>query len=260
MKKFIYFSLIALTFIWAFSACEKDSTGADSETGHLQLLITDSPADYDSVKITFTKISAHIDSEWIDFMVDPTTVDLLKWTNGKTKMLADVDIPAGKYTQVRIIIDEAEIGVDDKIFPLEVPSGAKTGLKFGPQFTIESGSSYELVIDFDAHRSIVVMGSKKNPKGYKLKPRIRVISKAITGSISGAVINHEYMPVIYAYTADDTVATAKPDTSSGFFRLAFLPENTYTVSIEDDSSRAYMNQNVEVITGLDTDLGEITLQ
>ncbi len=259
MRKIIYFIILVLVFIFAFSTCNKDTTGPDNETGHLTLLITDAPGTYDSLKITFSNVSAHIDSDWVDFMLEPITIDLLKWTNGRTKVMADVDIPVGKYTQVRIIIDDAELWIDSTAYPIEVPSGTKTGLKFGPQFNIESGSSYELVFDFDANRSVVVMGSRKKPKGYKLKPVIRMIASAISGSISGVVVNHEYMPIAYAIAENDTIATARPDTS-GFFRMAFLPQGTYTVSVEDDSSRSYLNENVEVTTGSNQDLGEITLQ
>ena len=160
--------VVTLTLGILISGCQKDATGLNDGQGTLNIYLTDAPADYDSVKITFSRVSAHTDSGWITVIGEPVTVDLLKWTNGRKILIGSADVPASKYTQIRLIIDDAEIGVKGEVFPLTVPSGAQTGLKFGPQFTIEEGSSYDLVIDFDVCRSIVVNGPKKNPKGYKL--------------------------------------------------------------------------------------------
>ena len=219
----LIFGFILLIIV--FTGCEKDTTGIDSDNkmGNLTILLTDAAANYDSVNITFAEVSAHLDSTWLTVMTDTTTVNLLDWANGNAMVLGSDTVPAGKYTQIRIKIIDAEIGVDGQVFPLEVPSGSKTGLKFGPQFTINEGSTYELVIDFDACRSIVTMGPPHNPHGYKLKPRIRVISNAITGSISGTVLNPDSLPTAYAIQNGDTVTSSIVDSSSGFFKLAFLP-------------------------------------
>jgi uncharacterized protein DUF4382 len=243
------------------TGCEKDTTGIDSDNkmGNLTILLTDAAANYDSVNITFAEVSAHLDSTWLTIMTDTTTINLLDWSNGNAMVLGSEDVPAGKYTQIRIKIIDAEIGVDGQVFPLEVPSGAKTGLKFGPQFTIKKGSTYELVIDFDASRSIVTMGPPHNPHGYKLKPIIRVTSTAITGSLSGTILNPDNLPIAYAIQNGDTVTSSIVDTSSGFFKLAFLPEGLYTVDVEDTSAGYFSVDSINVTTGSNFDLGDITL-
>ena len=242
-------------------SCEKDSTGIDSDnnSAHLTILLTDAPANYDSVNITFAEVSAHLDSSWIHVVTDTQTVNLLDWSNGNAMILGSDTVPADKYTQMRIKIIDAEIGVDGQVFPLDVPSGAQTGLKFGPQFTIDEGSTYELVIDFDACRSIVTMGPPHNPHGYKLKPRIRVTSTAVTGSISGTILNPENLPIAYALQNGDTITSSIVDTSSGFFKLAFLPEGLYTVDVADTSSGYFSVDSINVISGSNFDLGDITL-
>ena len=243
------------------TGCETNTTGIESgQTGTLTIYLTDAPAAYDSVNITFSEVSAHIDSEWVVVQGDPVTVDLLEWSNGKSMVLGSADVPAGKYTQIRIKIDEAEIGVNDQVYPLDVPSGAQTGLKFGPQFSIEAGSSYELIVDFDACRSIVTMGSKKDPKGYKLKPRLRVIAMAITGSISGTVSNHENLPIAYAIQEGDTITSSIVNGDDGYFKLSFLPEGLYKVSVADTSENSYNQDDVRVNVGMSNNLGIITLQ
>jgi hypothetical protein len=242
------------------TGCETNSTGIESEQmGKLTIYLTDAPAAYDSVNITFSEVSAHIDSEWVVVQGEPITVDLLDWTNGKSMVLGSADVPAGKYTQIRIKIDDAEIGVNDQVYPLDVPSGAQTGLKLGPQFSIDAGSSYELIVDFDACRSIVTMGSKKDPKGYKLKPRLRVMALAITGSISGTVSNPDSLPVAYAIQDGDTITSSIVSGDDGYFKLSFLPEGLYKVSVADTSDNSYNQDDIQVNVGSDNNLGNIIL-
>ena len=241
------------------SGCEKDATGLESGMGRLNVYMTDAAALYDSVNITFSQVSAHIDSEWVMVTNDPVTVDLLEWTNGNKLLIGSADVPAGKYSQVRILIDDAEIGVDGEVYPLKVPSGAQTGLKFGPEFMVEEGSIYELVFDFDANRSIVVNGPKKEPKGYKLKPHIRMIATAVAGSISGTVSNPKDVPIAYAIQQDDTVTSSLVDTVGGYFMLGFLPEGEYTVFIADSNDLDFNQDNVWVTAGQNNHLGSIIL-
>ncbi len=252
--------IILLMTMLVWSCNQESTTGSDENLGRINLFLTDAPAAYDSVIIHFTQVSAHIDSDWVTIKGDPISVDLLEWQNGRTLLLGSADVPAGKYTQVRIKIDSAKIGVKGSVFPLDVPSGAKTGLKFGPQFTIASGSTYELVMDFDACRSIVTTGPKKNPTGYKLKPRIRVIPSAVSGSISGRVTNPRDMPLAHAILNNDTITSSYVDTLSGEFALAFLPGATYKVAIEDTMELKYEELGVVVEAGQNQDLGDITLQ
>jgi hypothetical protein len=140
-----------------------------------------------------------------------------------------------------------------------VPSGAKTGLKLGPQFTVTEGSTYEMVVDFDVNRSIVIMGPPNNPR-YKLKPHLRVMTMALTGSIAGTVTNPEHWPVAYALQGADTVSSTTVDTLNGFFRLSFLPEGIYSVSVEDTLGQSALREGITVEVGTEYDLGEITLQ
>ena len=193
-------------------------------------------------------------------MTDPTRVNLLEWSNGKTLLLGSADVPAGKYTQIRIKVDSAFIGVKGEIHSLDVPSGMQTGLKLGPEFTINEGSTYQMVMDFDAGHSIVVTGPKKNPHGYKLKPHIRIMAMAVSGSISGNVTNHDAQPTAYAIIGIDTITSTLVDTTSGMFKLAFLPDSTYSVVVEDTLNRKFTKDNVVVEAGKNTNLGDITLQ
>jgi len=251
MRKYILSAMLLLGAGFAFNYC---SSSTDSETGHLKILLTDAPADYNSVMIYFSEISAHIDSGWVTVLTEPTAVDLLQYSNGETFLMASEDVAAGHYTQIRVKIDSAFVDVDGTEHPLTVPSGAKTGLKFGPQFTISEGSTYTLVLDFDATRSVI-----KSGKTYKLKPHIRIITEATSGSVSGTVLNPVDAPVATAFTETDTMTTFV-DVSDGSFMLAYLPAGVYTVAIEDSNGLSWSQDDVPVSVGEDSDLGDITLQ
>ena len=245
----------------SLSNCDKDATEPSTEQGYIIVHLTDAPAIFDAVNITFSEISAHIDSEWVTIKLKAdTTINLLDWTNGRTMILGQDEVPTGYYTQVRVKIASAEIVVDNQTFPLDVPSGAQTGLKLGFHFTVDPGATYELVLDFDVNQSIVVTGPKKNPKGFKLKPHIRVTSKAVAGSISGTVTNPEDVPVAYAIKAADTITSTLVDTLSGYFVLSFLPEASYTLAIEDTTGKSFTQNDIIVMPGQDNDIGFVSLQ
>jgi hypothetical protein len=260
MRYFFVTFLMLLGII--FVRCEKDSTSSTAlpKTGTLRIYLTDAPslAQFDSVKIKFSQVSAHLDSAWITVQGDPITVNLLELINGNTIVFGSSDVPAGKYTQIRIIIDDAWVVIDGVRKPMDVPSGAKTGLKLGPQFTVMEGSTYEIVVDFDVNRSVVITGPPHNP-GFKLKPHLRVMPMAVSGSISGIVTNPDSLPTAWAIQDADTITSTIVDPISGFFRLGFLPAGFYTVSIRDTLDKSADVDSVEVIAGTDKNLGSITL-
>jgi hypothetical protein len=261
IKKSFFILVLFFIALLINNRCDTNSTGAtDEEAPYLKISVTDVPAVYDSVVIVFSEISANINSLWYHMRQEPVRVNLLEWTNGKTYTLTSGEVPSGQCTQIRFKIDEAYIGVNNQVHELSVPSGSTTGLKLGLDLTIKEGTKYNVVLDFDASQSVVVLGSENHPKGYQLKPQIRVIVDAEAGSISGTVLNPERLPWAHAITGDDTITSTKVDTASGYFKLAFLPENIYTVMVEDTSGKHYRQESVSVQVKQDNNLGEITLE
>lgn len=258
MRNFI---ILLISFLLVIN-CEKETTSLNNNQGPavLKVYLTDSPAAFDAVNITFSEVSAHLNGQWLTVRGDTITVNLLEWNNGKSIILGEAELPAGHYTQIRLMIQAAEVVVDGQTFPLTVPSGAQTGLKLGPEFTLHAGSTYELVVDFDVARSIVVTGPKHDPNSYKLKPHLRCVPRAISGSISATVTNPEHAPLAFALQNADTITSAIVDTLSGYFQLSFLSEGSYTVFVKDTLDRSFQQDSVQVMNGTNNDLGMITLQ
>ncbi|MFA6472385.1 MAG: DUF4382 domain-containing protein [Candidatus Latescibacterota bacterium] len=248
--------LFTAVILWG---CSKSST-ENSSTGSLKVQLTDAPGYFDKVNITFSEITANLQTggeNWIVINNQPQTFDLLALSNGVTSLLGEKQLDPGQYGQIRLKITNAEVVVDGTTYPLDVPSGATSGLKLGNGFTIEAGITTELIVDFDAARSIHTMGQNQ---GYKLDPMLRLIAKAQSGAISGKVLNYQNAPVAYAIAGTDTVTSTIVKEDSGNFLLGFLPAGSYTVAVVDTLNKKFTKTDVSVTIGNTTNAGDITLQ
>ena len=262
--------VVVYSFVLGCSSDKSSSpTDSGSDTGSLKILLTDAPAEFDNVNITFTEVSVHYGNEtadeadttvaktsgeWIVVNDQTQTFDLLTLSNGVTSLLGEKELVVGRYTQIRLVISDAEVIVDGESFHLKVPSGT---FKFVNGFDIEADTPTELVVDFDAARSVHEKGKKGE---YSLKPTLRLINKAQAGSISGTVTNYQNLPVAYAIAGVDTLSSSYIKEDSGQFKLAFLPAGTYTVAVADTLGRYFTKADVLVSNGKTTSIGELTLQ
>ncbi len=179
-------------------------------------------------------------------------------TNGASAVLGDTSLTPGKYTQIRLIIGDGSYVIDQGVkHDLEIPSGSQTGLKLTHQFTIEPGKLYELILDFNVDKSIVITGNGR----YKLKPTIRVMPMVISGSISGQVLPLDAQPTIWTVYGTDTITTYTD--LQGFFKLIALHQGIYDVNIIPADTMMYRDTvitNVQVVANQETDIGTVTLQ
>ena len=259
MQKFYSAIIVGLFLSSLIAGCDSTSEPVGT-TGTFNIRITDAPAAFDAVNITFTEISV-IQSGGSPIVVSDATqtINLIEWSNGLSTPLGSIELEAGTYNQIRLIIESASVTIDEVTSDITVPSGAQTGLKLTHQFTLEAGSTYDLMIDFDASRSVVSAGQNANPK-YLLKPTIRLVAIATSGSISGTVSSPANVPLALALFGEDTVSTVFVDTISGEFQLAFLDAGPYDIIVEDSTGARFDSAAVEVTVGADNDLGTIDLQ
>ena len=182
-------------------ACGGGTQSADN--GSVRFALTDAPScGYDSVNVTVQKVRIHqsataaeTDGGWSEVTLNPTKrVDLLTLTNGVLSELGQTTLPTGKYTQIRFVLARNGEGgagpLANSIVPtggvetaLKTPSGQQSGIKANVNVDVASNKTIDLVIDFDACKSIVSAG---NSGQYILKPVINVIPRYISG-VSGSV-------------------------------------------------------------------------
>ena len=263
MKTLALFVLFSAILIW--TGCSDDSTSVESviQNGHLKMYLVDSPTTLDSVIICVTRVEVHksgSDSTSGWFVINDSTryFDLLLLTNGASAVLGDTSLAPGQYTQIRLIIGDGSYVIDQGVkHNLEIPSGMQTGLKLIHQFTIESGELYELILDFNVEKSIIITGNGT----YKLKPTIRVMPMIVSGSIAGQVLPLDAQPTIWTVYGTDTITTYTD--LQGFFKLMALYQGIYDVNIIPADTLVYRDTvvtGVQVVAYQETDIGIITLQ
>lgn len=173
MKNIKFLALVALV---VFMGCNNNDG-----TGTLSVRLTDAPATYDKVLIDLQELKINVsdDSEeeggWqtMDLEVKGQ-IDLLLLRDGNDILLTEEELPAGKISQMRMVLgSNNQIVVDGVTHDLSTPSAQQSGLKFKINATIEEDETYRMWIDFDAEKSIVESGNGK----YSLKPTIKVITE-----------------------------------------------------------------------------------
>lgn len=242
--------------------CADNTTDPPSGKGEIKITMIDAPADYDAINIVVSRVEVHqsgADSSngWIVINNTPSTYNLLELRNGASVILGDSVLDAGHYTQIRLILGTgSNIVVNGVTYNLDVASGTQTGIKLNHEFDIQSDVVYELTLDFNAERSIVLTGTGQ----YKLSPVIRLVPKVISGTISGLINPMNNGAFISIISGTDTVGTVQ-DTTTGSFKLMAIIQGTYDVRIT--SGNLIYNDttitNVNVVATQNTDLGTINL-
>ncbi len=260
---------LALTVLLLLGGCEKTDLGTGtgvstgSGMGTMVVRLMDAPAAYDAVNIAVDSITVHIDSGdsvsgWHTISRAPAMYNLLALANGRDTVIAGGLVPPGYYSQMRLYIGSgSEVVVNGVARPLTIPSGSQSGLKLNIQANVVGGVAYEVVLDFNAARSIHVTGNGR----YMLTPVIKVITTALsTGSLTGVVRPDTVDAAIWAISGTDTSMTLADTT--GYFLFKYLDAGTYLVKVVP-ADTAYLEKDfpgVAVLMGQTTDLGTITLQ
>lgn len=253
MKNSILF--IAGLAIMLFTSCSNEET-----TTRFVVRLTDSPGDYEIVNIDIQAVEVHSDNGgWMSLATNVDVYDLLTLTNGVETVIANDVLPAGKVSQLRLILgDNNSVVVDGESYPLTVPSGSESGLKLQIHADLTEGITYSVLLDFDAAKSIVATGSGK----YILKPVMRTITEAQDGAIQGSVLPAIESVAVYAIIGDDTVSTSYAAAGNADFFLGGLADGSYKIGFDPGELSDYQKfiiENVTVTIGNVTDIGETTL-
>ncbi len=221
------------------------SGGSGSGPGTLSVSLTDAPAcGYDAVNVTVSKVRVHqsasaADSEggWSEISLNPAKrINLLDLANGVLYELGQAELPSGSYQQIRLVlVDNATTPFANTVVPtggveteLDTPSAQQSGLKLKTSFIVPAGQKVEIVLDFDACRSIVRRG---NSGKFNLKPVIAVVPIVTAGSISGyAVADGSPAPNVKVSAQKDGVVVKETIVASGAqFRLWPIAADTYDI-------------------------------
>ena len=137
---------------------------------HVAVTGADNEADDDSAPEADTSTDMTT-SGWKTALSGSTDVDLLDATATEA-LLGTIVVPAGKITQVRLVLSDAKLIDGDKTLPVTCSSCAETGLKIilGGKVNVVDGDRLHLQLDFDQATSLT-----HDEAGYRLSPVIKLV-------------------------------------------------------------------------------------
>jgi hypothetical protein len=169
------------------------------------------------------------ESAWstIDQPTESQKINLLSLVGNNEAFLGATEVPAGEISQIRMVLgSDNYFVVDGQRTELRTPSAQQSGLKIKVDKKLEAGLEYDLVLDFDAGKSIVQAG---NSGQYNLKPVLRVVAEGSAG-IQGIITPLDANPRIMGIVGNDTVSTFTDE--NGYFKLRGLKSGNYIVVID----------------------------
>jgi len=245
------------------AACGSGGGGGTAGSGTLSVALTDASCgdEFSAVNITVNKVRVHQSDNagegaagWSDIDINPPRkINLLTLTNGVLEELGQTPLPAGAYTQLRLVL-ERNTGKDlfkNSVVPtggaeqsLDTPSGVQSGIKLIHPFTVEANEVKDLVLDFDACRSIVIRGNGT----YGLKPVMRAIPRTLTGIVG--TVDLALTGVVVSAQKDGVVMRQTVPNSVGEFVLAPIDpaQSPYDVVITAPNYATAVVANVPVET------------
>jgi hypothetical protein len=189
MRIIAVLSILAAAIV---AACGGDSVVSPSGSGRLSLMIKDSPySDARALLVTFSEVTAHRDGEggfsklpFGDATATSRTCDLKKLVD-RQDLLGVGTLPAGHYTQVRLVVSSATLYFENasegppcattisapagRSASLEIPSGE---VRLNRQFDVGESGATSMLIDFDGDRSVTETGNGR----FRMTPVIGIVS------------------------------------------------------------------------------------
>lgn len=232
-------------------ACGGGGSSSTTGAGTLRVAITDAPAcGFDEVNVTVQKVRVHrsstagdSDSGWSEVVLNPARkLNLLDLTNGVLAELGQTELPAGTYTQLRLQLagngnaapyanSLVLTGGDGSEIPLDTPSAQQSGLKMNLNLSVQPDELADVVLDFDACKSVVKRG---NSGRYNLKPVVSVLPRV---RLDGLVAEGYVAPALALGTTGVSLqqggvpVRATVPAADGRFVLYPVPAGTYDLVV-----------------------------
>ncbi len=226
--------------------------GASAPTGTLHVAMTDAPScGFDHVYVTVDKVRVNAsstagdsDGGWTDIALPaPQKVDLLSLTNGVLTDLGRAPLAAGQYQQLRLVLvqNQGSTPANSVVVsgttteqPLTTPSATQSGYKIIQPFTVQPNTLVDLVLDFNACKSIVQRGNG----AYSLKPVVTATPTLVSGTVAGYVAPSEAGATVYAEQNGQIIRGTMADSTGQFVLTPLIQSSTngnYDIVIVDNT-------------------------
>jgi hypothetical protein len=250
MKSIKIVSMICLMSLM-LGSCQKSNPSGGS---NVAVRMTDAPGNFGAVYVDVQSVAITGNSGGeVMLNIHPGVYNLLDFTNGIDTLLATGTLNVGSIEQIRLILGSNNtVVVDGNSYPLSTPSAQQSGLKIQVHQTLQAGVSYTMLLDFDAQQSIVLQGNGS----YQLKPVIRAITTANSGSIKGNVTPIGLIVSVTAISGGVSYSTFT--NANGQFLISGVPAGIYSVTLTPSGTfTAVTIPNVVVATGNISSMGTI---
>jgi hypothetical protein len=276
MKRFSFFLFAVASIMIAACGGSGGGSSGSGGTGTLSLSLQDAPAteDYQAVYVTIKEVRVHKggsednDASWETVASPNATYNLLELVNGVREELGLATLESGSYSQMRLILGQVpDSGINilseahpfpnyviekgtNAVHELKVPSGYQTGIKIVKGFSINPNQTTELILDFDASRSVVKAGSSGK---WLLKPTIKVlelidyalIKGLITGNgtdAEGAMVSTQHHTPGASDLKDQVAVQAATITDEDGEYFLLVEPGTYNVVVYKEAFDPYCKQ------------------
>ena len=249
----VFLCTLFLGFI--MSSCKKDST---KNSYPYAVRMTDVPGPYTAVNIDLQGVViTGNDGKDVTMNVHTGIYNLLNFSNGIDTLIASGALEVATVQQIRLILGTNNtVVVNNVTYPLSTPSADQSGLKLQVHQTLQAGVLYSVLLDFDANKSIVETGNGT----YKLKPVIRTIETATSGSIKGIITPIGTLAFVTA-TSSTNLTYSSNVMATGDFLLKGLPAGIYSVTVTPALPLTpFIINNITVTTGITTNTGTTILR
>ncbi|RQR60775.1 DUF4382 domain-containing protein [Burkholderia sp. Bp9125] len=252
----------------ALAGCGGGDDGGSTQTGTLHVAMTDAPAcGFDHVFVTVSQVRVNMNSNagdndggWSTVTLPaPQKIDLLSLTNGALADLGQTALPAGQYQQVRLVLAQNQgntlansvVPTGGSEQPLATPSATQSGYKIISPFTVQPNTLVDLVLDFNACKSIVQRGNGS----YALKPVVTATPTVVSGAITGYVAQAEAGATVYAEQGGKVVRGTIADGTGKFVLSPLIQSSTqgnYDVVIVQNNVASGVVRAVPVVVNTST--------
>ncbi|MEN2280709.1 DUF4382 domain-containing protein [Algoriphagus sp. SE2] len=274
MKNTVIYSMLLAMMLFAAS-CSNESETPIGGKSSVNFYLVDAPGDFDEVWVEVLAVRVKVDDDsmddddtqddddnefnWVEIPYDDSSpyVNLMSLTGENSLFLGSEDFPEGEIDQLRLVLGDDNYVVKDGVrSDLKTPSAQQSGLKIKVDEDIQGGMSYNLVIDFDVAKSIVVAGNSGN---IILKPVLRAYLEEAASGIQGQVFPTEAQPIsVNAQKGDDSYNTFVDE--NGNFKILGMDDGVYTLTFTPiEGYQVLIVDNVLVEEGIVKNLDPITL-
>ncbi|WP_318312221.1 DUF4382 domain-containing protein [Flagellimonas crocea] len=300
MKPFLKNVGITMGIAVMMFSCSDDNGNEkpEGETYNTTYKITDAPVDNAEVEAVFITVSdIKVDGTSLESF-SKTTFDLSALVNGQTKTLGNLQMEAGSYSNIELVLDyDADMDGNAPGCYVELADGSKDKIEsttpsidITDSFEVFATNTNEIIIDFDLRKTLKEeQGTLESDFNFvtasELSAGLRAVNKEATGEIQGTVNDAESTSdkiVVYAYEKGtynaevetqgqgesnirfaNAITSAEVGGINNSYSLNFLATGEYElifVSYTQDGNQFYFNSTLEVesTTGLDLGALEIT--